>query len=55
MRLWIYNNEKILVLGGSSLVGHGVIIFFLSKGFKVITTSFNKKILLKTKIATKKF
>lgn len=41
--------KKILVLGGSSLVGHGVIIFFLSKGFKVITTSFNKKNPIKNK------
>ncbi len=36
--------KKILVLGGSSLVGHGVTKFFLEKGFEVITTSFKKKI-----------
>ena len=39
--------KNVLVLGGSSLVGHGVIKFFLEKGFKVITTSFNKKIFFK--------
>ena len=41
--------KTILVLGGSSLVGHGVIKFFLEKGFKVITTSFNKKIFFRSK------
>ena len=41
--------KTILVLGGSSLVGNGVIKFFLEKGFKVITTSFNKKIFFRSK------
>ena len=39
--------KKIFILGGSSLVGHGIIKFFLEKGYKVITTSFKKKILFK--------
>ncbi len=41
--------KKILVLGGSSLVGHGVITFFLTKGFKVITTSFSRRIPIKNR------
>lgn len=41
--------KNILVLGGSSLVGHGVIKFLLKKDFKIITTSYKKKVLFKNK------
>lgn len=41
--------KNILVLGGSSLVGHGVIKFLLKKDFKIIATSYKKKIFFKNK------